>query len=60
MRKALAATVACWRIAAEPRVLSVLHVADQYTILDQSIFAAWSALIVNADRPAAVWYRAII
>jgi hypothetical protein len=32
-----------------PRVLSVLHIADQYAVFDQRIFAAWRALIVNAD-----------
>ena len=60
MGKALAAAVACWGIAAEPRVLSVLHIADQYSVFDQGILAAWCALIVNADRSAAVWYCAII
>jgi hypothetical protein len=49
MGKALAAAVASWGIAAESRVLSVLHIADQYAVFDQRIFAAWRALIVNAD-----------
>jgi hypothetical protein len=40
--------------------LSVLHIADQYSVFDQGILAAWCALIVNADRSAAVWYCAII
>ena len=60
MCKALASTVAGGFDSHQAGVLAILHVADQYTVLDQRGFLAGRALVINGDGTAAVRDRAIV
>ena len=60
VRVGLAAAVAGRLHAHQPRVLAVLHVADELAVLDQHVAAGRRALVVDGERAAPLGDRAVV
>ena len=60
MRIAFAPAVAGRRHAHEPRILAVLHVADEDAVLDQHGAAGGGAFVVDRERAAALRHGAVV